>query len=326
METGIDVNMTKKMQTELVKRIKRYAPTDGSHSSAITSLHFTRTSYREGPVYAVQGPALCIIVQGAKTFKVAESSYYYDPFHYLVVSLDLPYIGQIMEADPQSPLLCMSLQIEPELIFDIMKDTSPAISEIDSHRGMFVGEITLPLLDACCRLVRLLDTPEDIPALSALTIREIFYRILQAEQGDFLKQIGISGSYTRKIAEITGMIKEAFDKPLDIERLAQAANMSVASLYRHFKQVTAMSPLQYQKQIRLQEARRLLMSSQINAADAGFQVGYESPSQFSREYARMFGLPPKSDAKHFLDSLHLIENNGSILSQPIGEHKTAPIE
>jgi len=319
METGIDVENTKEnsiekpidktleKQTELVQLIKHYAQTDGSHLSAITHLHFTRTSYLEGPVYAVQGPALCIIVQGAKKFTVAESSYYYDPFHYLVVSLDLPYIGQIIQADPQSPLLCMSLQIEPELIFDIMQDTSSSISEIDSHRGIFIGEITLPLLDACCRLVRLLDTPQDIPALSALIIREIFYRILQAEQGDFLKQIGILGSYTRKIAEITGMIKEEFDKPLCIERLAQAANMSVSSLYRHFKQVTAMSPLQYQKQLRLREARRLLMSSHVNAADAGFQVGYESPSQFSREYARMFGLPPKIDAKHMHDSLYLIK-------------------
>ena len=179
METGIDVENTKEdsienpidktleKQTELVQLIKHYAQTDGSHLSAITHLHFTRTSYLEGPVYAVQGPALCIIVQGAKRFTVAESSYYYDPFHYLVVALDLPYIGQIIQADPKSPLLCMSLQIEPELIFDIMQDTSSAISEIDSHRGIFIGEITLPLLDACCRLVRLLDTPQDIPALSA---------------------------------------------------------------------------------------------------------------------------------------------------------------
>ncbi len=201
----------------------------------------------------------------------------------------------------------MSLQIEPELVFDIMQDTGPSKSEIDSHRGMFIGEITLPLLDACCRLVRLLETPRDIPALSALIIREIFYRILQAEQGDFLKQMGINGSYTRKMAEVTGIIKDEFDKPLCIERLAQAANMSVASLYRHFKQVTAMSPLQYQKQLRLQEARRLLMSTQVNAADAGFQVGYESPSQFSREYARMFGMPPKSDTKHLRDSLNQIK-------------------
>lgn len=308
MVTGIDVDKITEKQTELVQLIKRYAPTDGSHSTAITTLHFTRTSYLEGPVYAVQGPALCIIVQGAKKFMVAENSYDYDPFHYLVVSLDLPHIGQIIQADPEFPLLCMSLHFEPELIFDIIQNTGLSISERDSHRGMFVGEINLPLLDACCRLVRILETPQDIPALAALIIKEIFYRILQAEQGDFLKQIGISDSYTRKIAEITCIIKQEFTKPLRIENLARAANMSVASLHRHFKQVTAMSPLQYQKQLRLQEARRLLLSSQANAADAGFQVGYESPSQFSREYARMFGLPPKSDAKHVRASLSLITN------------------
>jgi AraC-like DNA-binding protein len=303
MSSGIDIGKITEKQTELVQLIKRYAPIDGSHSTAITSLHFTRTSYLEGPVYAVQGSALCIIVQGVKKFMVAKSSYHYDPFHYLVVSLDLPYIGQIMQADPECPLLCMSLHFEPELIFNIIQNTGLSISKGDSHRGMFVGEINLSLLDACCRLVRLLETPQDIPALADLIIREIFYRILQAEQGDFLKQIGISDSYIRKIAEITCIIKQEFAKPLRIDNLARTANMSVASLYRHFKQVTAMSPLQYQKQLRLQEARRLLLSSRVNAADAGFQVGYESPSQFSREYARMFGLPPKSDAKHLRDSL-----------------------
>ena len=309
MATSMDVDKITEKQTELAQLIKRYATTDGSHSTAIASLHFSRTSYLEGPVYAVQGPALCIIVQGAKKFMVAESSYYYDPFHYLVVSLDLPHIGQITQADPQFPLLCMSLHFEPELIFDIIQNTGLSMSvESDSHQGMFVGEINLPLLDACCRLVRLLDTPQDIPALAALVIREIFYRILQAEQGDFLKQIGISDSHARKIAEVTRIIKQEFAKPLRIENLAMAANMSVASLHRHFKQVTAMSPLQYQKQLRLQEARRLLLSSQVNAADAGFQVGYESPSQFSREYARMFGLPPKSDVKQLRDSLSLITN------------------
>ncbi len=303
MATGIAGDKITEKQAELVTLLSRYAPTDGSHSTAIPSLHFTRISYLEGPVYAVQGPALCIIVQGAKKFMVANSSYYYDPFHYLVVSLDLPHIGQIIQADPEFPLLCMSLHFEPGLIFNIIQDAGLSISKSDSHRGIFLGEINLPLLDACCRLVNLLETPQDIPGLAALIIKEIFYRILQAEQGDFLKQIGISGSYTQKIAKITGMIRQELAKPLRIENLARTANMSVASLHRHFKQVTAMSPLQYQKQLRLQEARRLLLSSQVNAADAGFQVGYESPSQFSREYARMFGLPPKSDVNQLRDLL-----------------------
>lgn len=306
MSKTMDVAAITEKQAELVQGIKRYATNDGTHSTTIPSLYFSRTSYIEGPVYAVQGPALCIIAQGAKKFMVAESSYDYDPFHYLVVSLDLPHVGQITQADPQSPLLCMSLHFEPELIFDIIQNSGLSMSvENDSNRGMFVGEINQHLLDACCRLVRLLDTPQDIPALAALIIREIFYRILQAKQGDFLKQIGVNDSHARKIAEVTRIIKQEFAKPLRIDNLAKSANMSVASLHRHFKQVTAMSPLQYQKQLRLQEARRLLLSSQINAADAGFQVGYESPSQFSREYARMFGLPPKSDTNLLLTFLDL---------------------
>jgi AraC-like DNA-binding protein len=287
-------------QAELVQLIERYAACDGTHSTAISSLNFSRTSYKEGLVHAVQGPALCIIVQGEKKFMLAENSYYYDPFHYLVVSVDLPLSGQIIKATSHSPLLCLSLKFEPELIFDIIRNSGLSINvKSDSHRGMFVGETNLPLLEAAFRLVGLLDTPQDILALAPLVIREIFYRILQAEQGDFLKQIAINGSHAQRIVETIRLIKQDFAKPLRIEKLALAANMSVSSLHRHFKQVTAMSPLQYQKQLRLQEARRLLLSEKTDAADAGFQVGYESPSQFSREYSRMFGLPPISDIKRF---------------------------
>lgn len=298
MESRAEKQRILDKQAELVRQIEHHANTDGSHLTAIPTLHFTRTSYREGPVFDIQGPALCIIVQGEKRVLVGEDTYDYDPFHYLVVSLDLPYTGQIVQADEQCPLLCMSLEIEPEVICDIVQNSGSSYDHNKSSRGMFVGDITHPILDACCRLVSLLDTPQDIPSLSILIIREIFYRILQTEQGSCLKQIGISASHTSKIAEITSLMKRDFAKPMRMGELAQTANMSLSSLYRHFKEVTAMSPLQYQKQLRLQEARRLLLSSQITAADAGFLVGYESPSQFNREYARMFGLPPKRDAKH----------------------------
>jgi len=296
-------------QAELVQLIERYAKCDGTHSTAIPSLYFSRISYKEGPVHAVQGPALCIIAQGEKTFMLAENNYYYDPFHYLVVSVDLPLSGQIIQATPQTPLLCLSLNFEPELIFDIIQNSGLSINvKKNSHRGMFVGETNLPLLEATFRLVGLLDVPQDIPALAPLVIREIFYRILQAEQGDFLKQIAINGSHAQRIIEAIRLIKQDFTKPLRIEKLASATNMSISSLHRHFKQVTAMSPLQYQKQLRLQEARRLLQSEKTDAADAGFQVGYESPSQFSREYSRLFGLPPISDMKR----LRNVSNKSSI--------------
>ncbi len=168
---------------------------------------------------------------------------------------------------------------------------------MDSRRGLLVNKTNSLLLDAVLRLVRLLDTPQDIPVLSPLIIREILYRILQDEQGDLISQFAIIGSHAQGIAKAIRLISQDFSKPLRIEELAKEVNMSSSALHNQFKKVTAMSPLQYQKLIRLQEARRLLLSETSEAATVGFQVGYESPSQFSREYARMFGLPPISDVK-----------------------------
>jgi AraC-like DNA-binding protein len=158
------------------------------------------------------------------------------------------------------------------------------------------------------RLVRLLDTPEHIPVLAPLITQEILYRILQAEQGQALKQFALVGSHAERIAEVVQLIDRDFNEPLHIATLSAAVNMSPSSLHHHFKEITAMSPLQYQKQVRLQAARRLLLSETIDAADAGFQVGYESPSQFNREYARMFGMPPLRDRKRLRDALGLDTN------------------
>jgi len=166
-----------------------------------------------------------------------------------------------------------------------------------SRRGLYVSQTNSLLLDAVVRLVHLLESPQDVPVLAPLVIREILYRILQGNQGESLKQLVMTGSHSNRIAEVIKRIKQDYDKPLRIEELSKLANMSPSSLHRHFKEVTAMSPMQYQKQLRLQESRRLLLSESADAADVGFQVGYESPSQFSREYARLFGLPPISDIK-----------------------------
>jgi transcriptional regulator GlxA family with amidase domain len=199
--------------------------------------------------------------------------------------------------------LCLRLDFDPKQIFDIIKEINQTTSKKgDSQRGLFVSKMNSSLLDAVLRLVRLLDTPGDIPVLAPLVIREILYRILQDEQGDSVKQIAMIGSHTHRIAKVIQLIKQDFAKPLRIEELALTANMSSSSLHHHFKQVTRLSPLQYQKQLRLQEARRLMLSEVADAANAGFQVGYESPSQFSREYSRMFGLPPISDIKRFRES------------------------
>jgi AraC-like DNA-binding protein len=243
------------------------------------------------------------VAQGTKLVMLAQDGYQYDPAHYLVVSVDLPISGEIIQAIPEYPYLCLRLDFDPKKIFDIIKETDQKSSKKgDSKQGLFVSKKNSFLLDAVLRLVRLLDVPQDIPVLTPLVIREILYRILQDEQGDSVKQIAMIGSHAQRIAKVIHLIKRDFAKPLRIEELALTANISSSSLHHHFKQVTKMTPLQYQKQLRLQEARRLMLSEVADAANAGFQVGYESPSQFSRDYSRMFGLPPISDIKRLCES------------------------
>ncbi|CQR58389.1 AraC family transcriptional regulator [Paenibacillus riograndensis] len=285
-------------QKELAELIDRFSPGEGVHATDIPSLYCIRSSKITEPIYRVHEPALCIVAQGKKEVMLTEERYQYGPSDYLVVSVDLPVSGQIIEALSDVPYLCFRLDFKPAQIVEILEESElRAVQPADSRRGLFISQTSTSLLDAAIRLVRLLETPEDIKALAPMYIREILYRILKGQQGDVLKQIAVEGSSAYRIKEVIEQIKQNYAQPLRIEELAELANMSPSSLHRHFKEVTAMSPLQYQKRIRLQEARRLLLSETADAAEAAFQVGYDSPSHFSREYARMFGLPPIADMK-----------------------------
>ncbi|WDM20808.1 AraC family transcriptional regulator [Paenibacillus polymyxa] len=295
--TKIEGSTTEK-QAELARLIERFSNQDGVLTTAIPSLHFVRSSNTTVPIHQVHEPALCIVAQGRKVVMLAEESYHYGTFDYLVVSVDLPISGQVIQASAEAPYLCLRLNFDPHQVLDLIKESALPTSPMpDSRRGLYVSQTNSLLLDAVIRLVHLLENPQDVPVLAPLVIREILYRILQGNQGESLKQLVMTGSHSNRIAEVIKRIKQDYDKPLRIEELSKLANMSPSSLHRHFKEVTAMSPMQYQKQLRLQESRRLLLSESADAADVGFQVGYESPSQFSREYARMFGLPPISDIK-----------------------------
>lgn len=218
----------------------------------------------------------------------------------------MPIIGQIIEATPESPYLGMRLSFSSDQILDIIKISKQVCNKkSDLGRGLIVTKANSTLLDALLRLVSLLEAPSDIPILAPLFIREILYRVLQDDHGNIIKQFAMIGSHAQAISKVINLINNDFTKPLRIDELAKVINISPSSLHHLFKKVTAMSPLQYQKQIRLQEARRLLLSQTLEAADAGYKVGYESPSQFSREYARMFGLPPMSDIKRLKDSIYV---------------------
>jgi AraC-like DNA-binding protein len=294
----------KEKRNELVKHIERLAPEDGVHSTSIPSMHFIRSSTKSEPVHLIHEPALCIVAQGSKLVFLGQENYRYDSFHYLVVSIDLPISGQILEATSETPYLCLQLNFDSKLVFDILResDSMSLENKKESVRGLFVSKTNIDLLDAVVRLVRLLDTPQDISVLAPLTIREILYRIMQDTKGDSIKQISIAGSHAQRISTVIQKIKSDFVQPISIKELAQSVNMSSSSLHHHFKQLTGMSPLQFQKQLRLQEAHRLMLSELADAANAGFQVGYESPSHFSREYSRLFGLPPLSHIKRLKES------------------------
>lgn len=287
-------------QLELARLIEKFSGGDGDHTTPIPSLHLVRDSQSEVPICRIQKPSLCIVAQGEKMIMLADESYRYGVSDYLAVSLDVPISGQSIEPTREHPYLAIRLDLEASQIFRIMKESHLLPERTHSyHKGLFVGTMNYALLDAAVRLVGLLEAPEHIPALAPLVIHEIIYRLLSDKQGEVFKQIAMSGSNYAVMAEVVERIKQGYNQPLRIGELAGLAKMSPSSLYRHFKEVTAMTPVQYQKQLRLQEARRLLLTESTNVADTAFKVGYESPSQFSREYTRLFGFSPAGDIKRF---------------------------
>jgi AraC-like DNA-binding protein len=287
-----------KRQEELAKLIARHSGQDGVYETNIPSTFFIHRSNVTRAVYGVYKPCLCFIAQGMKEILLAQERFEYGPADYLISSMNLPVIGRVIQASPDAPYVCFKLEFTQSQILEVLKDSEIQITpKENAKRAMFVGQIELPILDAILRVARLLDNPNDIPYLAPIYTKEILYRLLQGPYGVTLAQIAMEGSSTYRIREAIEQIINNCDKPLRIEELAEVASMSISSFHRHFKEVTAMSPIQFQKQLRLQEARRLLLSESADAADVAFRIGYESPSQFSREYSRMFGFPPRADIK-----------------------------
>jgi AraC-like DNA-binding protein len=284
-------------QVELATLIERFTGRDGTHSTAIASLRLHRSSVPNEPIYGIWVPVLCVVAQGSKQVILEDELYAYDPTSYLLVSVDLPLLGQVIKATSEVPYLGLSLELDPGQISALIMEAGlkPALGNLNPGRGLVVSRLSAPLLDAVVRLLRLLETPQDIPVLAPLVQREILYRLLIDEQGVRLHQIASSNSQMQRITRAINWLKRNYAQTLRIEDIAREARMSPSGLHHHFKAVTAMSPLQYQKQLRLQEARRLMLGEDVDAATAGFRVGYESPSQFSREYSRLFGAPPLRD-------------------------------
>ncbi len=270
---------------------------DGFHNTDIDKLQFARESCVASTLAAVSSPMLAIVVQGKKAALISQETYCYEASQYLIISIDLPISGFIIEATPEQPYLGLKLDLDPRQIGEIITTQTSVIAskKETSVRGFFVSTADRSLLDCALRLTKLLDTPQDIPMLAPMITQEIYYRLLMGEQCEAVRQIATAGSNMQRIAQVIQHIKTDFTKSLRIEDLAGQAQMSPSSFHYHFKQVTSMSPLHYQKQLRLLEARRLMLVEKSTATIAADRVGYESPSQFSREYARMFGAPPIQD-------------------------------
>jgi len=290
-ESGIEA-----ASAALSEGIARWTESGELLATAVSGLSLFRRIEPSGPISGMYEPSICMAVQGVKRVILGDDSFVYDAHHYLITSVHLPTIVQILEASPEKPYLGLRLKLDLHEISQLMVDSNlPQPRALQSGRGMATGEMTLPLINAFQRLIDLLGEEKDIPILAPVIQREIIYRLLVSEQGTRLRQIASTGSQSHQIARTIEWLKNNFAQSLSIDDLAEQASMSPSTFHHHFRSITALSPLQFQKQLRLQEARRLMLAERMDAANAAFQVGYESPSQFNREYNRMFGAPPLRD-------------------------------
>ncbi len=296
-ELDPEASRVEALRGELVRLLDRRTGSDGMHETAIPELKLYRFSRPTDPLHVLYEPAVFVVVQGRKHVTLGDETYVYDRSQYLTVSMDLPVVGKVVEASPAEPYLCMTLTVDPRDLAALIVETRRQLPSDDHDgRALYVSPLRAPLLEGFLRLVRLLDATEDIPVLAPLILREIDYRLLHSEQFGRLAQMAIGDGRLRRVSGAIAWIKEHFAEPLQIEALAKQVNMSPSALHHHFKAVTAMSPVQYQKRLRLGEARRLLLSGAPSAEAVAYEVGYASASQFSREYARLFGQPPRRDA------------------------------
>jgi len=291
----------------LGKSIARWTDNGELFTTAVPGLALFRREEPTEPTGGMYEPSICLVAQGAKRVLLGDDTYVYDAHHYLITSVHLPTVVQIIEASRQKPYLGLRLTLDLREVSQLMADSNlPPPRTQQSSRGMATGEVTLPLLTVFQRLIDLLAEQQDIPILAPIIEREIIYRLLVGDQGTRLRQIASAGSQSNQITRAIDWLKSNYTSPLRIDDLAKQVNMSTSTFHHHFRAVTAMSPLQFQKRLRLNEARRLMLVEPVDATTAAFQVGYESTSQFSREYSRLFGAPPLRD----IANLRQVANGG----------------
>ncbi|RYF53046.1 MAG: AraC family transcriptional regulator [Comamonadaceae bacterium] len=281
---------------KLVDIVGRHARSDGIHATPIPGVGLIRSGTPTMPMPVVYEPTLCLVAQGRKQAMLGTTAYVYDAANYLIASVDLPVMGSVIEASASTPYLCLVLDLDMVELSDLaLRYPLPEENRAVLSSGIALNETTPELLDASVRLASLLDRPGDIEALAPLVIREILYRLLTGTGNSILRQMARADSRLNQIAKAIAWLRSHYMESCRIDDIADIAGMSRSAFHAHFKAVTSMSPLAFRSQLRLQEARRLMVSESIDAAAAGYRVGYESPSQFSREYSRLYGAPPIRD-------------------------------
>lgn len=321
-ESRRDASRTEAARAELAERIAALAPDDG-RVEPIPRLSLTRASGPREPFYGVTEPCLCLIAQGAKAIQLGNVRYRYDPFHYLLVTADLPIVGQIVEATQREPYLSLRLDLDPAVVSGVIVEAGGITA---SGRGdapgrtdrvaLDVSPLGADLLDAALRLVRTAGSPREAAVLAPLVVREIVYRLLVGAQGDRLRLIAVLGGQGHQMTEAIRRLHAEFDRPVRMDDLAEELGMSASTFYQRFKDTTGMTPLQFQKEIRLQKARRLMLDDDLDAATAGYRVGYNDASHFSRDYKRMFGEPPMQDVERLRESAGGVETDTDLATSP----------
>ena len=281
---------------ELVERIARAICKEGT-IEPLPGVHLRRASNPIDFAGWVSAPTFCVIAQGSKEIHFSGESYRYDPYHYLLATVEFPLVSLHIQGSKAKPYLGFVLDLDPLLVGSVLIESGHTSSHPADVRGIDVSPLEPGLLDAVVRLVRLIDTPTEAQILAPLVKREIVYRLLMGEQGDLLRHMAVLSGYASPIARAIEMLRAHYDQPLKIDAIARDLGMSVSGFHHHFKAVTSMSPLQFQKQMRLQQARRLMIGEGLDAASAGFRVGYNDASYFNREYKKLFGEPPLRDVE-----------------------------
>jgi len=289
----------------LAERIIRWTASNDRLETAIPGLALRRYEAPTEPANYLHDPSICLVVQGAKRVLLGNEEFVYDANHYLITSVGLPVVAHVTEASKDVPLLGLIMKLDLRVVSQLLVDSDLPVHRVQqSPRGMAVSEVSPAVLNAFIRLIDLLDEPTDIPILGPLLQKEIIYRLIVGGQGMHLYQIAVKGSHGHQVTKALDWLKDNYSKPLRIDELASLAGMSTSTFHNHFRSLTAMSPLQFQKWMRLHEARRLMLSENQDATTAAFLVGYESPSQFNREYKRTFGAPPLRDIKTLRQTGH----------------------